>query len=177
MHHDTLPYLMFFSLSLAVAACSGEKSVGSGAAAVNVAGNYSVTVTNGPDGCNISSWHEGDVNANVPVALMQQGTAVTGTVGGIAGALFALAVGTAEFHGTIGGDTVDMTAYGTIGKTTGNCAYTNNAVLHLQASGDFIQGTLRYQPSGNGNPDCASLTACTSVQNINGTRPPQSGTP
>ncbi len=154
-------------------ACSSDHSVGSGdpLGPSDVGGTYSVTLVNGANGCNFDSWMVGAVYPNVTVTFTQNGTNLTGKVEGAAAIAFGLTVGTTDLSGTVSGNTVEATAFGTIPHTSGNCIYTYGSKIEANISGDYIEGTVRFYPQGNGNPDCAKVD-CATTETFNGTRPP-----
>jgi hypothetical protein len=158
-------------LALAAAACESISSVGFDDNA-DVAGEYSVSISNGKNGCALESWQEGSTSSNIPVTIAQTGTSVTASVGGAAGLLLALGYGSAKYDGAVTGHRLEATLFGTASKRTGNCVYTMKSVIRADAQGDFLTGTVTHQPAPNGNPDCAAVT-CMSQQSFNGNRPPR----
>jgi hypothetical protein len=138
----------------------------------NVAGNYTVSVTNADNGCLLDNWEVGASSSDIPFVVTQQGSAIDGTLQGLPAVALGLAIGTNMFSGTASGEDFALTAYGTISHHAGNCTYTLNAAIDGHISGDAISGTIAYSPATSQNPDCASVQ-CTSTQNFNGTRPPQ----
>jgi hypothetical protein len=158
----SLPWLLV-GLLPALAACGPA----------DVAGEYSVSVTNKENGCGFSNWTEGDQLTNVPLTLTQDGHDVTGTVGGLFAPLLDLTIGEHVFKGKIRGDHLDLMLYGDISDSQGNCTYTTNANLLADSSGDVLTGEIRYTLATNGNPDCASIEGCVTRQAFNGTRPPR----
>lgn len=138
----------------------------------NVAGSYTIAVTNRTNGCELENWMEGETSSNIPVTITQSGENVTATVDGLVGAYFNAIFGSAAFVGTVSGDDLDLQIIGTRSATEGNCTYTFNAVLSGSVSGDTLTGRIDYQAATNDQPDCAALEGCTSYQDFNGTRPP-----
>jgi hypothetical protein len=154
----------------ALAAACGGNSFSSQTA--DVAGDYTVDLKTGDNGCMFTSWTPGSSTMNVPVTLTQQGTTVTATVGGLAAAVLDLVLGTAQFQGTVTGDSFSLSAFGTAHATDGDCSYTLKATLAGSISGDSIQGQITYSESTNGSPACSYHATCTSVQNFDGVRAP-----
>ncbi len=184
MHTST--YIRFLSLSLIVlaapiAGCSGDEFTADPApgpetnppATADLAGDYTIAVTNKSNGCGFDGWEQGKTATDLPFLVTQDGDQVTGTVGGAAGALVELWLGSSTFEGTVTGTSFSMTSYGTNSGATGGCALTINAIADGTSDGDLIEGTLRYTPETNGSPDCGQLNDCETVQAFNGTRPPQ----
>ncbi len=153
---------------LGVVACSGG-----GGPAADFTGNYTVAITNKDNGCNYPNWTVGNTASGIPLTVTQSGDSVTGTVTGLTGTYMNLVLGTNTFTGSGSGATVTLTAYGTRNATSGNCAYTTNAIISATLTGDALQGTISYTPKTNGSPDCGALASCASVQAMSGARPPK----
>ena len=145
---------------------------GCGGDPVDATGSYSIAVTNRANGCEFDNWNEGDTASNIPVTVAQDGDEVTATVEGLTGGFLSLALGSNVFAGTVEGNDLSLTLFGTTSTNEGNCTYTINAVLDGTLEGDVLQGEIRYESATNGNPDCAAIEGCASVQDFNGTRPP-----
>jgi len=148
----------------------GDRSVGYDALA-DVAGEYSVAIANGRNGCNLGGW-DGPAATNVPLVVSQAAADVSATVGGGAAILLGLGYGTAEYRGRVVGRTLTLTIHGTASKTVGACAYTMKSVVRAIALRDFIEGTVSHETATNGASDCAAV-ACASEQRFNGNRPPR----
>lgn len=141
----------------------------------DVAGQYTITVTNGPNDCALDNWMPGQSTAAIPLTVTQDPMNrrnVTGVVGGLAGVYVNLVLGSNTFQGTVRGSTIDMSILGTRRGGMGSCAWTLNAEANADVRGELITGTLRYRFQTNGAPDCGSRNSCANVQNFNGTRPP-----
>ena len=158
---------LLFALSLLMG-CSSSSDF---QASANVAGNYTVSVTNADNGCNIQNWDPGKSTSDIPFLIEQQDSNLNGTLQGAAGVLLGLWIGTNQFTGTANGDSFDITAHGSKMQTQGTCMYELNAEIQGSISGDAISGTIKYAPATTNDPACASLQ-CSSTQNFNGTRPP-----
>jgi hypothetical protein len=139
----------------------------------DVAGNYSVAVTNGQNGCNFANWTEGETTANIPVVVTQDGTQVTAEVQGIIGGLLGLWLGSSVYTGDVDGDSLRLTLYGSNSTAIGNCTYTINSTMTADFENDVLRGQIRYQSATNDNPDCAEIEGCVTIQDFNGNRPPQ----
>jgi hypothetical protein len=159
--------LVLFGLC-SVTGCSSDSNF---QASANVAGNYTVSVTDADNGCMIDSWQTGKSATGIPFVITQEDKDLNGTLQGLSGIALGLSIGTNMFTGTANGSDFALTAYGTISHSQGNCAYTLNAEISGSISGDAISGTIKYAPATSTNPDCASLQ-CSSIQNFDGTRPP-----
>jgi hypothetical protein len=77
------------------------------------------------------------------------------------------------FMGTVDGDNISATLYGTTSATMGGCEYTYNGDLEGNLNVDELTGSITYTPATNGSPDCSTIDGCKSVENFNGTRAPQ----
>lgn len=160
-------YTRFITIAILgamVAGCGGDP--------VDAAGQYTVTVTNGDNGCNFENWTVGESSAGIPVVITQDGSAISAEVQGIAGLFLDLLLGSRVYTGEIEGDTLSLIIYGTNSAIQGNCTYTVNSELIADVDGDFLTGQIRYQAATVGNPDCALLEGCATIQNFNGNRPP-----
>ncbi len=154
-----------WTLVLLVAGCGSE-------APVNVAGDYTVAVVNGQNGCNFSNWTAGSTTNNIPVTITQSGGQATAVVGGAAGAYMQIVLGSNTFTGPVSGSGVSLTLFGKTAASQGNCTWTVNATLTATSSGDFLMGNIVYTDATNGSPDCGTRQGCMSIQDFNGTRPP-----
>jgi hypothetical protein len=137
----------------------------------DVSGTYAVNITNDASTCSFD-WNQGEMNTNIPIVITQDGKNATADVQGLAAVALALRLGTAQFKGTVSGNSVNLVAYGTTALHDGNCTYTLNGTIAATLSGDTLTGTVTYAPATNGNPDCASVK-CAAVQRFNGSRPPR----
>jgi len=137
----------------------------------SVAGSYTVSVTNRESTCQMGDWMEGNMATGIPLEVTQSGSELHATIGGLAGAYVALVQGNAEFEGTVDGNKIALTNYGTRSVTQGNCTFTYNAIIAGTLNGDAISGTITYSPATNSNPDCADVE-CSAVQEFSGSRPP-----
>lgn len=138
----------------------------------NVAGNYTIAVTNGDNGCELENWMEGNTASGITATITQSGEDVTATLDGLVGAYFNAVFGSASFTGKVSGDDLALKIIGTRSATEGNCTYTYNAILNGSVDGDTLTGTIDYEAATNDQPDCAALEGCQSTQDFNGTRPP-----
>jgi hypothetical protein len=151
-------------------ACSPDAEVGSDPP-VDASGTYTLSVYYGANGCGFEGWTEGSNLPGVSLIMTQDGAAVTGTVEGFAGAALALIHGSNVYTGTVDGNRLSMTIFGTIPQSQGNCSYTVNNRFDAVLEKDFITGRAVYEPAHNNNPDCAAFT-CETEHLVNGTRPP-----
>lgn len=157
------------ALSVLLAACSGSSFQASTA---HVAGDYSVTLTNGSNGCQFTNWTVGSTVQDVHVTIEQQGTTATATVDGLAAAVFDVVLGTAAFQGSVQGESFTLTAIGSNAAKVENCSFTIKATMAGAISGDAIQGTVTYTETTNGSPDCGYRSTCSSVESFAGVRAP-----
>lgn len=162
------PGLVFGALlcSAFLVACGNDRPA-------NVEGSYTLNITNGNNACNLSNFNRGSGASNVSLVIDQDSHRVTGTVAGLAGSLLTGLLGSNRFEGEVDENRLHMEIVGDRSGSDGNCAYTINATMSGVATGDFLEGTIEYTRVDNGNSDCASLSNCVSVQNFNGSRPPE----
>ena len=138
-----------------------------------VAGEYSLSMTNRENGCNFDNWTEGESNAGVSFTVLQEEETVNGEIGGLAGAFLEVVFGTRMFSGDISGSSLSLILFGERSSKEGNCTYTINGTMNAEIDDDLLKGEIIYRPATNDNPDCQALEACTSRQEFNGTRPPK----
>lgn len=139
----------------------------------NVAGSYTIALTNRDNGCMFANWMVGNQTSNVPVELTQSGESASATVNGVAGVALDLALGSRIYTGKVDGDHIALDLFGTRAQQSGNCAFTYNSRIDADITGDTLVGRVEYTAQTNNNPDCAALENCLSFQDFNGTRPPR----
>ncbi|WP_236519193.1 hypothetical protein [Sandaracinus amylolyticus] len=140
----------------------------------NVAGTYTINLTNGPNACMFANWEEGSTVTGTTIAVTQDGESVTVNVEGLAGAYLDVVVGGNQFVGTVDGSHIDARLTGRAG-TEGSCAYTFIVDLEGDLDGDVMEGTLTWFQQTNGITECGIRNSCQNTQAFNGTRPPGSG--
>jgi hypothetical protein len=140
----------------------------------DVAGEYSINLTNGENGCNFDNWTVGESTTNIPLTITQDGGHATATLGGAVAVYLDLALGSHVYSGSVDGSHLSLAIYGTRSATTGSCAYTVNSFVEadLDVENDLLAGTVRYDAATNGSPDCGSIQGCSTRQSFNGLRPP-----
>lgn len=148
---------------LCVAGCSSGDA--------NAAGDYTVTLTDGDNGCNLPNFTNG-ATSTATVTLTQGGNDVTAVVTGVAGLALDIGLGGHSFTGKINGSDLDLHLFGTRSNTSGNCTYTLNATIRATVSGANLGGQIDYTSATNGNPDCSTIDKCDSFQDLSGTRAP-----
>ena len=151
-------------LLILLAACGGGSDA-------NVAGNYTMGITNRDNGCNFNGFMVGTQNM-VGVAITQDGSNLSATVSGGGGFLLALVVGSNVYTGKVDGNDLDLEIVGNIAMNMGNCAYTYNSEIHAEADGNSMSGRIEYRAVTNMNPDCGAITGCLTFQEFSGSRPP-----
>jgi hypothetical protein len=169
--------LLLGLLGLVACACRADHVVGHDEPA-DVAGVYSLSLTNGADGCLIAGampWREGEPSTNIGLTITQTGSAVTARVEGLAGGALALFVnGTADFKGTVSGSVIDMVIYGTLERTVDACTFTIDNHVRATVTGDHLAGELVYTRNLVRAGRACQHLACTSTQLFAGARPPRS---
>jgi len=138
----------------------------------DVAGSYTVAVTNRDNGCMLANWMVGTSTPNIPVTITQSGSNATATITGLVGIYVSAGLGSNVYTGTVDGNDLDLELLGTRSQTMGNCTFTYNSAIAATLGGDALEGRVEYRVAGNGNPDCAVFDNCLSYQDFNGTRPP-----
>lgn len=160
------PLWVALSLALAAAACSDDGPA-------DVAGTYTIVLTNRENGCNLTNWTVGSASDPVAVVVTQDGSDASADVQGLAGSALDFALGSHVFQRDVDGNRLEATIAGTRPQGQGACAYTYDATLDGRLSGDNLNGRVDYQAKTNGAADCGALTGCTSYQDFAGARPPQ----
>jgi hypothetical protein len=157
--------------ALAVAACGDSDDFES--TPIDTSGVYTVSVTNKANACGYPNWNENESTSGIQLTILQDGKNITGTVDGAVGALVQFLLGASTFQGTVSGNQVNATNFGTKSYTQNACTYTINIVMEGTLDGDALQGVLRYTPKTNESPDCGVLASCESIQEFAGSRPPK----
>lgn len=139
---------------------------------IDVHGNYTLNVTNGPSTCPLENWNQGVSTSGIPLTVTQNGSSVSADVGG-AGAIFlTVYCGNAHLEGSVSGADLDLTLQGTRSLSSGSCAFTIDAHMVATIDNDALSGSITYTPDTNTSADCAAVRTCTARMNLNGTRPP-----
>lgn len=160
-------FVPLWLVMLGLGGCSSDSGF-----TTDVAGDYTVAITNGSSSCNFSDWQEGKGTSGIELTLTQDGSNVHGTLGGVTGAFFSLVFGSAEFDGTIHGRSFELENFGSRPSTSGNCVFTYDSKVEGTQSGDSISGTITYSTQTNQNPDC-DAAECAASQRFSGSRPPK----
>ncbi len=143
-----------------------------GCAPADVAGNYTVNVTNGENGCAIDGWTVGETSSSIPLVVTQDDSTVQLDVQGATGGVLDLVIGGSLFNGEVSGNGVTASLIGTNSARQGGCNYTITIDLDANVNGDFIEGELAWRPVTNHHADCGILETCQTLQSFNGSRPP-----
>lgn len=162
-----------FSLGLVsalVVACGDDDA--SSAPPADISGNYSISVTDADNGCQLGNWVAGQSAQNIQFVVTQNGAALTGEVKGVAAIYFALA-GIGPLQGSASGTHGNVTAVGTTSIKDGTCAFFYRVTADFTLTGNAINGTMTYSHSTNHDPSCGYHETCTSTQNVSGSRPPK----
>ena len=136
----------------------------------NIAGTYTVAVTDGQNGCAFPNFTQGTVTNGIPFTVTQNGASATGTVGGVVGVYLGLTFGNNVFTGTVLGNGFLLKLTGTNTLNQGSCAYTLDAVASGSIVGSAISGQIDYTSVTNNSAACGSLVGCHTDQTFSGTR-------
>ena len=137
-----------------------------------MAGNYTVSVTNGSNGCNIANFTPGAMASGITVQVTQSGSQVSANVMGFSGLALSLGVGSSTLVGQLSGSQATLSA--SANHVQGSCTYTTTATANITWNGNTMQGTISYTDAGNGS-SCGVVQQCTSEQSFAGSRPPPTG--
>lgn len=149
-------------------------------------GSYTLTVTNGPDGCGFYNWTMGEsletplfIRQMTPTAADPAVAEISGALVGVGGLLVALGVGSHEFTGTVQGQALTLRVRGTTLQTRGSCNFLFDLIGTARvdgpagpdASGDtFLRnGVIRWVASPVSG-DCSAYRSCSTVQTFTGRR-------
>lgn len=140
----------------------------------NVAGSYTISVTNRGNGCKFANWTEGASTQGIMATVSQEGSTVSVSFSGGTATFLDFAFGSHVMSGDVSGSSIDATLFGMRQLTMGGCSYTINGVMDGHLLGDTLTGELDYTSKTNGHPDCTAMMIerCHSIQAFNGTRPP-----
>lgn len=152
------------ALIAAVAACSGNDG---GEPPAQVAGSYTLTITDGQNGCNVQNFTTNASQTGITVDVTQDGSGVSATLTNSVGLVLMFSAGD-TLAGSIEGSEASLTSSSS--RAQGNCAYSATATANMRFSGNQVQGTILYSSSGNGSSDCGVLQQCTSTQTFTGSR-------
>jgi hypothetical protein len=155
---------MGLSIALGLVGCAGD---------ADVAGEYTIAVTNQENGCMFNDWEVGNTMSNIPLTITQNESAITGTIGGPAGVFLGVFLGSSELSGTVDGEDIELTRFGTTSAVEGECSFRLNLAAVAEIDGDFLAGDLLYTYDTNPSPDCGFRSTCVTRQSFNGTRPPR----
>jgi hypothetical protein len=139
----------------------------------DVAGDFTIALTNRDNGCELENWTVGEQASNIPVIITQSSDNVTASVEAGAGVVLDVALGSHVYTGSVDGNDIFLELFGTRVAQTGNCTFSFNSEIDASLSGDSLTGRINYRAATNGNPDCSDLEGCVSFQEFNGARPPE----
>lgn len=139
----------------------------------DVAGNYTIALTNRDNGCDLANWTVGEQASGIPVVITQEGANATADVQAGAGFILDAALGSSVYTGDVDGSNLFLELFGNRPQQQGNCSFTFNSEIDASLIGDTLTGRINYKAATNDNPDCTALEGCVSFQEFNGTRPPQ----
>lgn len=163
--------LRAFSLVAFLVLASGPGC--SSASPVDAAGSYTISLTSRQNGCEFENWMEGSTSAGIPLEITQEDDLADASVGGVAAAYLDLVLGSHVFSGEVSGRHLELVLSGTRETQSQGCAFFVSTLMDAQLRGDLLEGQLIYTVNDNGSPDCQALQGCETVQDFNGTRPPQ----
>lgn len=145
-------------------------ALGAGCSPANFAGQYTIDVINGANGCGFSPWNVGDTARGVGLTITQTPDQISGKVGGLTGVFLNLTLGSDTFTGTGAGNQITLVLTGSRAMSNKTCAYTTNATARASLTGEALAGTIVYTNSTNKSADCGTLTDCSTTQSFSGLR-------
>ncbi len=156
-------------VATAGAPSGGEGGADTSGTPVDVAGEYTVSLTNTSNDC-MMPWKDGATTNGVLFTIRQTGTQLKAEADGDAALSLVLLTGTNLFDGDVHGNGFTLLAQGPTVFSAGNCMYTVNATVEGTIEGNTIHGTLTYAPVVSSDPECAQY-ACAAVEDFTGARP------
>lgn len=137
----------------------------------NFAGSYTLTETENANTCNLPNWTQGST-LTFTAKFTQDGTNAQITVEGALGGILQLAVGTAQFQGTVSGNTFTSEFIGSSKQTDGACSWTENVGISASLdANNVISGTITITPITNNDPSCGAKNDCPgNIETLSGNR-------
>jgi len=162
------------SLCLA-AVCSLSACGGDDAKPADAAGDYTIAITSGTNGCGFENWQEGATSTGIQLGITEDTATgdATATVDGISALFLDLLQGGHAFAGSVSGNNLLLELLGSVEQVTSGCTHLVNSTLDANLNGDILIGTVTYTVADEGAAECAALVGCESVQSFNGARAPQ----
>jgi hypothetical protein len=142
-----------------------------GCAPADVAGTYTVALSNGPNDCAFDGWDASGEATGVGVTVTQDEENVSLDVTGLIESLFLNGIlGSDTFTGTVSGNHVSATILGTVNRTDSGCSAGYRLIANLEADlrGDVLEGDIEYAPQ---TYECFE-EGCGNMQLFSGVRPP-----
>ena len=158
---------------LALTGCGDSESPKACETPADVAGDYTVRLTNVQNTCPsmAQGWTDGAVNEGVDFLIEQQCVALSAETMGDPALYFLLLLGANDFRGEVHGSHFVLTNHGTKEYTYDTCDYTIDATVEGDLDGDSITGTLTYTPVIKPSASCTGYE-CAAEQTFDGVRPP-----
>lgn len=152
--------------------CGDEDSPKACEKPADVAGDYTVSLTNVHNTCPTmaESWTDGAMNEGVDFLIEQRCTTLSAETMGDPALYFLLLLGANDFKGELDDSHFVLTNHGTKEYTYESCDYTIDAVVEGDLDGDSISGTLTYTPVIKPSADCMGYE-CAAEQTFTGVRP------
>jgi hypothetical protein len=138
----------------------------------DVSGEYSLSFSNGPNGCMFEDYEVGATAQGIGLSIRQNGADITGEFQGLVGAYLELVFGSRIMSGDVKGDILKMNV-SSRSVTEGECISSVSATFEATSDGDLLEGEMVYTVITNGDASCTAIEDCETIQNFNGTRPPQ----
>jgi hypothetical protein len=155
-------------IALGLSSCSSDKEFED---TKQVGGQYDMTVRNGANGCQFEDWVEGETATDIGLHIEQDQNDLTGRLEGSVGSLVAaLALGTAEFTGTVASNRVTLVAVSPYVSRDGSCTFSREVTLRGELEGNVMSGEIEHSLATNDAPGCEGMEDCVSVQTFDAIR-------
>ncbi|MCP4445366.1 MAG: hypothetical protein GY811_08485 [Myxococcales bacterium] len=146
---------------------------GGDGASADPTGEYTIAITSGANGCGFENWQEGATSTGIRMTITEDDMGVTANVDGISALFLDLLQGSHVFAGDVTGSDLRLEIVGSREQNLAGCTHLVDSTLEAEIDGDILIGTISYTVADNTASECATFAGCASVQNFNGTRPPQ----
>jgi hypothetical protein len=155
-------------IALGLTSCSSDEEFED---TVQVGGQYDMTVRNGTNACEFEDWVEGETATDIGLHIEQDRNDLAGRLEGSVGSLVvALALGTAEFTGTVAGNGVTLVAVSPYVSRDGSCTFSREVTLRGELNGNVMSGEIEHSLATNDAPGCEGMEDCVSVQTFDAIR-------
>jgi hypothetical protein len=131
----------------------------------DLAGGYSITLTNASNDCELDSFPSGETTQG-SLTISQGSDQAIAELSGYAAAPFQTLLGGAALTGSASNGAGHFLLYGTPQFKLGDCDYRLNAELGVARDGDRLVGTVAWTAVTDHAASCGVLETCRTIQNL-----------